>query len=282
MSDFGDATVNAKVDNNTVDTNNIGKNIGSNGIGVGTGVVGTDTAATPLMTVEVLNNTVTDYDGHGIRLVALDTNGTLNATVTGNSVGRAAGGGFPSRIRVDSGNENNPGNNTINLDIKNNIGIGASDAADAPGIGIRLGDGGAATNVLRIEGLSPSPATDVQTENFIAANNPGMFAGTLAGTYNPAKIAEVIHGNTFTATAGNVPQPLLAGLGGVEVGGSERRRDPPHAERAQCGRQFRHRALGGRGRHGDPDRPAAASHAGRGRSVRLANRSIDGRTHHVR
>jgi hypothetical protein len=220
VSDFGDATVNAKVDSNTVDTNNIGKNIGSNGIGIGTGVVGVDNAATPLMTVEVISNTVTDYDGNGIRLVALDTNGTLNATVLTNSVGRAAGGGFPSRIRIDSGNENNPGNNTINLDIKNNVGIGTSVASDAPGIGLRLGDGGAATNILRIEGLSPSPATDVQTENFVSGNNTGMSAGTLSGSYTPAKITEVIHGSTFFATAGNVPQPQLA-LHGAGPGSSE-------------------------------------------------------------
>ena len=217
LSDFGNATVNAKVNNNTVDTNNIGKLIGSNGIGIGTGVVGTSTSATPLMTVEVIGNTVTDYDGNGIRLVALDTNGTLNATVQNNSVGRAAGGGFPSRIRVDSGNENNPGNNTINLDITGNIGIGTSVAGEAPGIGIRLGDGGAATNILRIEGLTPSPATDLQAESYIAGKNPAMFAGTLGGVYSPAKKAEVIHGTTFTATAGNVPQPLLAAAGGVQA-----------------------------------------------------------------
>ena len=153
MSDFGNATVNAKVNNNIVDTNNIGKSIGSNGIGIGTGVVNSS-SETPLMTVEVIGNTVTDYDGNGIRLVALDTNGTLNATVLNNAVGRAAGGGFPSRIRVDSGNENSAGNNTINLDIAGNTGFGASVAGDAPGIGLRLGDGGAATNVLRIEGFA--------------------------------------------------------------------------------------------------------------------------------
>ena len=216
MSDFGNATVNAKVNNNTVDTNNIGKAIGSNGIGIGTGV-SNSSSETPLMTVEVIGNTVTDYDGNGIRLVALDTNGTLNATVQNNSVGRAAGGGFPSRIRIDSGNENNPGNNTINVDISGNVSTGASVAGDAPGIGIRLGDGGAATNILRIEGFAGG--NDVAAENYVATKNPGMFAGTLGGAYNPAKIAEVIHGSSFGSTP-SVPQPLLAVAGGVQASGT--------------------------------------------------------------
>jgi hypothetical protein len=73
---------------------------------------------------------------------------------------------------------------------------------------------------MRIEGLSPSPATDVQTENFVSTNNPGMFAGTLGGAYSPAKRTEVIHGTTFFATAGNVPQPQLA-LHGPGPGSSE-------------------------------------------------------------
>jgi VCBS repeat-containing protein len=213
MSGFGNSTVNAKVNNNIVDTNNIGKFIGSNGIGIGTGVTN-NSSETPLMTVEVIGNTVTDYDGNGIRLVAFDTNGTLNATVLNNAVGRAAGGGFPNRIRVDSGNENTPGNNTVNLDIAGNTGFGTSVAGDAPGIGLRLGDGGAATNILRLEGFGGG--NDVAAEGYVAGRNPGMFAGTLAGSYSPAKIAEVIHGSTFGGTP-SVAQPLLASAGGVQA-----------------------------------------------------------------
>ena len=209
---FGDATATSTVSNNVIDANSPASS-GSGGIGVGTSsTIGS--SDTPNLQVAITGNNVQHTDGNGILLVARDATGTVNAKVTGNTVG-VPNGEFEEGIRVDSGNSNSA-NETLAVQISGNTTTGSfspSFGLTAPGIGVRKEGTVANVNTFGIVGLSPSPATAAQTETYIGTQNPNSSLGSAgaAHTGSPTR-ADVISGSNFVSA---VLSFMLATDGGV-------------------------------------------------------------------
>ena len=174
-------------------------------------------SATPLMTVEVIGNTVTDYDG--MAYVSSPSTPTARSTQPFKTTLWAARPAAASQAASasDSGNENNAGNNTINLDIAGNTGIGTSVAGDAPGIGIRLGDGGAATNILRIEGFAGGNDNDVAVRELRRREKSGHVRRNTGRSLLAGQDCGSDPREQLRRHPASVPQPLLAIAGGVQA-----------------------------------------------------------------
>jgi len=173
VSTFGDATVTAAISNNVIVANNT---FGSQGIGGGTGS-NSGSAATPNMNVTVTGNNISKTDGNGILLVARSATGTLNASITNNTVAAPLAG--HEGIRVDAGNSVSV-NDSVCLNISGNTTAGGTNTATSttwPGIGLRKQGTSTTTNAFGIVGLSPSPTGTPNVENYVNAHNTSA-AGT--------------------------------------------------------------------------------------------------------
>ena len=200
----GYATVTGTVNSNVIASNNINA---SNGISGGNGIV-TSSAETPDLTLTVNNNTISQTDGNGILLVGRGTTGTAKFKVQNNNVA-APLTGFRPGIRIDAGNSSSV-DDAVFLNISGNT-SGAS--GGQPGIGLRKQGTTSTTNDFGIQGLSPSPATGAQMEDFVSTANPNSVLGT-SSDGSTQKRTLAISGSNFVSTA---LVPLMLAEGGIEA-----------------------------------------------------------------
>ena len=140
----------------------------------------------------ITNNAVSNYEGNGIRAIARASLGTMDVTITNNTVGAPT---LANRngIRVDSGSAS--GDVTVCMLMTGNTSAGSGVNA---GIGIRKQGSVSTVNDFGIVGLAGSPATAAQAEAKVELDNP-------AGNG-----VDVLSGNNFvncTQTASNTTIP---------------------------------------------------------------------------
>ena len=189
----GSVTASFKVTGNIMTPNNA-QNASGIGIGVVNWVQADNTVLrSPLVNVDIQNNTINSPTGGGIRAIVPDGNGTFNARITGNNVAGPSGG--LSGISIDQGQPVAGSGNTGTTVCAQIGGATAAEknnsAASAGGDGFGNNPPGISllkANTLAgppykfgIVGLTPSPATTAQTETYVAGQNGTL--GTGGGFY---------------------------------------------------------------------------------------------------
>jgi hypothetical protein len=178
---------------------------GANGIGGGNGAGSAGSTSTPNLTLTVTNNTVSGTDGNGILLVSRGTRGFAGLKVANNNVAAPVGSAPRPGIRVDAGNSN-VNDDAICLDITGNT-SGAS--GGLPGIGIRKQGTNATVNDFGIAGLTPSPATGAQAEDYVSTQNPGSVLG-LASDGITNKRAISLSGSNYVSCVSTIAAATVA------------------------------------------------------------------------
>jgi large repetitive protein len=131
--------------------------------------------------VVITNNSVSAYEGNGIRAIARASLGKMDVTIQNNTVGTPILGNR-NGIRIDSGSA--VGDVTVCLAISGNTSDGSGVNA---GLGLRKQGTVATVNDFGIVGLSPSPTT-------------GANAAARVNTDNPAGGGvDIISGDNFTS-----------------------------------------------------------------------------------
>ena len=162
----GTVTGTATITNNVIIANQtLGAGTQGLALQVDDGPAGLGTSAANYNTT-ISNNSVSNYEGNGIRVIARASLGFLDATIQNNTVGTPI---LANRngIRVDSGSS--VGDVGVCMNMTGNTSAGSGVNA---GIGLRKQGTVATTNDFGVVGLSPSPATDVQTAAFVSGLNP--------------------------------------------------------------------------------------------------------------
>ena len=157
------------INNNFIDG---GDNIfSSRGMAVGAqvGYPG-DTTSNGTVNISVTNNTVNNSAGQGIFAAITNSNISGNILIQNNTVAGIRDASTPA-LRVESGSSS--GDTNLCLNLSSNTLTGNA----APGIGVRKQGIVATTNDFGIVGLSPSPANANQTEDYIGTQNPGSNLG---------------------------------------------------------------------------------------------------------
>ena len=194
----GSANVTVVVTGNFLAPNNI---FNSAGIGVSTdkNTQGDlSVLTTPQMNATVSNNTISNTDGAGIRVLQSNSNGTLNLKMQNNTISSPIQS-FAG-IRVENGSSADVAfNPTLCATISGNT--ANSGPADAfgdkpPGINLTKRSTSSTTYVFGLTGLAPSPATAAQTETYVTGQNP---ASALGGGFWAGKRVGVISGSNFTS-----------------------------------------------------------------------------------
>ena len=172
----GTITGTATVTNNVIIANQtLGAGTQGMALQVDDGPAGLGTSAANYNTT-ISGNSVSAYEGNGIRVIARASLGFLDATIQNNTVGTPI---LTNRngIRVDSGSAAGDVGICMNMTGNTSAGSGVNQ-----GIGLRKQGTVATTNDFGIVGLSPSPATDVQAAAFVAGLNPaGNGVDVLSG-----------------------------------------------------------------------------------------------------
>jgi methionine-rich copper-binding protein CopC len=185
----GTITGTATIDNNVIIANQtLGAGTQGLALQVDDGPAGLGTSAANYNTT-ITNNSVSNYEGNGIRVIARASLAILDATVNNNNVGIPILGNR-NAIRVDAGSAT--GDVTVCLAISGNTADGSGVNA---GIGLRKQGTVATTNDFGIVGLAPSPATAAQAQAKVTADNPASVGGV-----------DIISGDNFvscTQTASN-------------------------------------------------------------------------------
>jgi methionine-rich copper-binding protein CopC len=180
----GTITGTATIDNNVIIANQtLGAGTQGLALQVDDGPAGLGTSAANYNTT-ITNNSVTNYEGNGIRVIARASLATLDATVNNNNVGIPILGNR-NAIRVDSGSAT--GDVTVCLAISGNTADGSGVNA---GIGLRKQGTVATTNDFGIVGLSPSPATAAQAQAKVQTDNPASVGGV-----------DIVSGDNFVSCA---------------------------------------------------------------------------------
>jgi hypothetical protein len=201
ISAGGAVTVQATVTGNQIDA--AGQTVsGTSGIAAGVGpftVTGPTVLSTATLYATVQNNAIHNSAGTGLRLNVNAGDPTLNAVVTGNTVGTPISATYGIQI-VEGNNAGFTGN--TNLQISGNTSAGGTGGGNTfPGIGLRKF--GTASGEFSIVGLSPSPATNAQMESYVSGQNPSSASGSF-GTGGTA----AVNGSSNNWTAiGAVPTP---------------------------------------------------------------------------
>jgi hypothetical protein len=198
ISAGGNVTVKATVINNRIDA--AGQTVGgTSGIAAGVGsfdVTGLGTLGASTLYATVQNNFVNNSAGSGIRLNVNNGTPTLNAIVTGNTVGAPISATYGIQVV-----EGPTGTKVTNLQISGNTAAGGSGGGNTfPGIGLRKQ--GTTTVEFKIVGLAPSPATNAQMESYVAGQNTSA-----AGTFGTNGVAAVNGASSNWTAIGSVPQP---------------------------------------------------------------------------
>jgi large repetitive protein len=175
---------------------------GTSGIAAGVGpftVTGPTTLSTATLYATVQSNAVKNSAGTGIRLNVNAGDPTLNAIVTNNNVSAPISATYGIQV-VEGNNVGFTGN--ANLQISGNTTTGGTGGGNTfPGIGLRKF--GTATGEFNIVGLTPSPATNPQTEANVAGQNPG----SASGTFGTGGVAAVNGSSNNWTSIGSVPVP---------------------------------------------------------------------------
>jgi uncharacterized repeat protein (TIGR01451 family) len=183
---------------------------GGSGISGGNGTSGAGNLWTPNLTLSVTNNTISGTDNSGILLVGRGTSGFAGLKVANNNVA-APKSGTRSGIRVDAGNTASA-DDAICLDIAGNTSGASGSAGAIPGISIRKQGTNAAVNDFGIAGLSPSPATGAQAEDYVASLNPGSALGTSSDTVTQ-KRAISLSGSNYVSCVSTIAAATAAPSG---------------------------------------------------------------------
>ncbi len=184
------------IDSNFIDG---GDNIfSSRGMAVGS-QLGIGQAGT--VSASITNNTVSNSAGQGIFAAVTNSNNTANMIIKNNTVGPPRDTDTPA-IRVETGSSS--GNTAMCLDMTSpgNTAQGSTGGGlgPAPGIGVRRQGSVAGVNTFGIVGLSPSPATAIQTETYLTGQNPSSNLGSASFSNSGSPVrAFVISGSNFTS-----------------------------------------------------------------------------------
>ncbi len=116
--------------------------------------------------VVITNNSVSGYEGNGIRAIARASLGKMDVTIQNNTVG-APSLANRNGIRIDSGSA--AGDVTLCLLMTGNASAGSG---VNQGMGVRKQGTVAATNEFGIVGLAPSPTTGANAAAKVTADNP--------------------------------------------------------------------------------------------------------------
>jgi len=169
----GFSTMTATINNNVIVANNT---FASGGISGGNGVViGCPTRCeTPLLTLTVTNNNISQTDGNGILLVGRGTMGTANFGIRNNTVAAPLSGVRPG-IRVDAGNNSAGSDDAVCLDISGNTTAGSG---GHDGIGLRKQGSVPTMHDFGVEGMLATSSPAVETFVGNTGQNPGSATGT--------------------------------------------------------------------------------------------------------
>jgi uncharacterized repeat protein (TIGR01451 family) len=189
-------------------TNNFingGDNIfSSRGMAIGAQVgYPTDTISNGTVNASITNNTVNQSAGQGIFAALTNSNISGNILIQNNTVGAPRDASTPG-MRIESGSSS--GNTNLCLNLSNNNTTGNA----APGIGVRKQGTNAAVNVFGIVGLSPSPANPNQTEDYIGTQNPSSSTGPVGFSNDGARaVKAIVHsGSNFVSCT----QPVISSI----------------------------------------------------------------------
>ncbi|MCB0168567.1 MAG: cadherin-like domain-containing protein, partial [Anaerolineae bacterium] len=140
------------------------------------------------ITVDINNNTITNFGESGIAVESRGGTGDVNARIANNSATTTAT--FPLDgmfLRAGNGTSGETNRLCVNLS-GNNMNGGGSAVAD-----YYLDRFNSPSTVFQLQGLSPSPATPTQTESFVASTDsaPPATAYVETGTYTAATCTTV-------------------------------------------------------------------------------------------
>jgi hypothetical protein len=158
----GFSNLSATITNNVIVANNA---FASQGIGGGNGIT-VSSADTPIASILVTGNNISQVDGNDILLVGRGVTGTLNVGIRNNTVAAPLTGVRPG-IRVDAGNASSV-DDVVCLSISGNTSAGSG---GTNGLGIRKQGTVATTNDFGIVGLGGTTAGAAATA-FVTGNNP--------------------------------------------------------------------------------------------------------------
>ncbi|HMF08908.1 MAG TPA: hypothetical protein VKJ00_07205, partial [Thermoanaerobaculia bacterium] len=161
LSSFGQANVTADVNNNVIVANNT---FAAQGIGAGTSST-FGTSDTPSLTVNLLNNSISQTDGNGILVTARDATGMVRAKIQNNTVAAPLSGVRPG-IRIDAGNAVSV-DDSMCLNISGNTSAGSG---GSQGIGLRKQGTVTTTNDFGVNGMVATSSPGV--EAYINGLNP--------------------------------------------------------------------------------------------------------------
>src|SRR5262249_35539894 len=200
---------------------------------------------TPVLTVTVDSNTIKNTPGNGILATAKQSNGTLKAIITNNTVAAPLAGVRPG-IRADSGNNTSGENTTVIVDIRSNTSAGSG---GTNGIGLRKQGTNPAVDAFSVVGMAATSSPGV--ESYVSGLNPagngvllisatsGFTNGSIPSaatlTISPASLSSATVGTnysqtitasggngnyTFSLVSGSLPPGLTLTSGGVLSGPS--------------------------------------------------------------
>ena len=204
LSNFGQGTMSATVNNNLISANNA---VASSGIGIGCDSDSfASTTDNGTFTLTIDGNNVSKTDGQGIFAIARNSNCTLNTKITNNTVAAPVPtSAARSGIQVSSGSAS--GDTLLCVNIHDNISAGSTNASTsttAPGIAIRKQGSIQSVNEFGIVGLGTSPATAAQAEAYVSSQNPGSISGTF-GTGGTASLSGSNYQSCSSAPIGMLP-----------------------------------------------------------------------------
>ncbi|MEO8379360.1 MAG: hypothetical protein ABI779_06830, partial [Acidobacteriota bacterium] len=175
---LGNSTATVNVSGNRITaghTPNFGGPLGiSAGVGKTFGVTDVES-----LTITIANNNVSGTDGNGIKILGTEALGTMNVTISNNTVGAPVATALREGIRLDAGGSTAGTDNDICLSITGNITAGSSDGFDtAPGIRLRKQGTSTTVNAFGIEGMAATSSPGV--ENYVGGLNTSAN-GTAGG-----------------------------------------------------------------------------------------------------
>ena len=197
LFELGNANVTSSVNNNRIVAFNAADAGGYRGSDRCDADALTTTDDTGTLTSTISGNTVSQTSGNGIHSFAQTGSCTYGTKIMNNTVAApATTAAERAGIRVASGSPAF-GDTTLCAQISGNTTAGSTNintGQTSPGINLRKQGTVSTTNEFGIVGLSPSPATAVQTELYVSTQNPLSAAGTF-GTGGTA----VLSGSNFVS-----------------------------------------------------------------------------------
>ena len=163
ISAFGNATVNATMLNNYINSNTIINGQPGIAVGVDQHFAISDV---PILNIQVSNNVIQNTQGNGILAKATSSQGKLNVNISNNNVAAPLGGVRPG-IRVDCGNNTAGENCSVCADIRTNTSAGSG---GTQGIGLRKQGTSTAVDIFGIEGMAATSTPGI--ESYVSGLNP--------------------------------------------------------------------------------------------------------------